>query len=185
MMRKFVIDTSLFVNPYAREAFGKTPDKAVAAFIKKIKRKKAEFYMPPSVLRELRNFITEKRADELELHIKKRAPDLYVPLPAAILYAFVEDVRRRMNKGLRLAEKFAADNHPNNDAKVGKLREKYRDAVRAGIVDSKEDFELILLAKELDAALVSEDEGIIEYANKVGCEWIHASKMAKVLATLK
>jgi RNA ligase partner protein len=181
MVRKFVIDTSLFVNPHARKAFGKDPKSAARAFIKKIKGVDAEFYIPPSIFREMKNFIGDA-ADELELVVKKRAPDLYSTyLPAAVFYNFIDDVRGRVNKGLRLAEEFAKDNHPDNDAKLVKLRDKYRDAMRTGIVDSKEDLELVLLAKELEATLVSADEGAISFANDIGCEWLNATKMSSLL----
>lgn len=184
MARRFVIDTSLFVNPYARKAFGKDPKSAARAFIRKIKRLDAEFYIPPLIFKEMRNFIGEA-ADELELVVKKRAPDLYSTyLPAAIFYHFIDDVRGRVNKGLRLAEEFAKDNTPDNDAKLIKLRDKYRDAMRTGIVDSKEDFELVLLAKELEATLVSADEGVIHFANDVGCEWLNATKMSSLFKTM-
>ncbi len=185
-IRKFVIDTSLFINPQARVMFGKTSDSAILEFIKKIKKLNCEFYMPPSVFNELKNFIKPATAEKCEPFIKRRAPNLYATfVPAAILYSFVEDVRKRINKGLRLAEEYAIDNRPKNDEKLRKLREKYRDAMRNGLVDSTEDFELILLAKEMDAALVSADEGIIDFAAKLGCECINASKFHLVLKTLK
>jgi len=184
--RKFVIDTSLFVNPNARNKFGKTPTAAVRAFVKKIKKKNIHIYMPPSIFRETKNFLTEKSATELELAIKKKAPNTYaIYLPAAVFYDFIDDVRGRINKGLRLAEGFAKDNQPDNDEKLRKLRDKYREAMRTGILDSKEDFELLLLAKELDAAVVTSDEGAIEFANKIGCEWIKAEKFYSLLGKLK
>ena len=185
-MKRFVIDTSLFVNPHVRIFFGKTSDAAVKGFLKKTGKKKSEFYMPPSVFKELSHFLSEKVADELELHIKKRAPNTYaIYLPAAVLYDFIEDVRRRLNKGLRLAEQFAQDNQPDNQPKLRKLRDKYRDAMRAGLVDSKEDFELILLSKELEGILVSSDEGVLEFATKIGCETLHAKKLSAMLKKLK
>jgi RNA ligase partner protein len=183
--RKFIIDTSLFVNPHARIAFGKDPKSAAKGFIKKVEKLDAEFFMPPSVFRELNHFVMDA-AEDLEMVIKKRAPNLYgIYLPAAVFYNFIDDVRGRINKGLRLAEEFAKDNAPDNDAKLVKLRDKYRDAMRSGIVDSKEDFELVLLAKELDATLVSADEGIILLANQVGCEWINATKFGAHMKKLK
>ncbi len=184
--RRFVIDTSLFVNPHAREKFGKNPPSAVKSFIKIISKSDAEFFIPPLIFVELKNFIGEKVANELELHIKKRAPNTYsIYLPAAVLHDFIEDVRGRMNKGLRLAEEYAQDNRPENNVKLQKLREKYRDAVRAGLLDSKEDFELVMLAKELEATLVSSDEGVLKFANKVGCEWLNGSKMFAMLKKMK
>ncbi len=180
--RKFVIDTSLFVNPHAREKFGKNPSAAVKGFIKLTKKTTAEFFIPPSIFRELRNFIGEKEAHMLDLHVKKRAPNTYaIYLPAAVLNDFIEDVRNRINKGLRLAEEFAQDNRPENDEKLKRLRDKYRDAVRTGLVDSKEDFDLLLLAKELEATLVSSDEGVLKFADKIGCEWINASRFYDLL----
>lgn len=184
--KRFVIDTSLFVNPHARISFGKSPNLAVRGFIKMIKKRDLEFFIPPSIFRELRNFISEKEATELEVYVKKRAPNMYaLYLPAAVLNDFIEDVRMRLNKGLRLAEEFAQDNRPENSEKLRKLRDKYRDAMRTGLVDSKEDFDLLLLAKELEATLVSSDEGVLKFAEKIGCEWLNASKLHNVLKKTK
>ncbi|VVC03535.1 PINc domain ribonuclease [Candidatus Bilamarchaeum dharawalense] len=184
--RKYVLDTSLFVNPYAREKFGKDPSSAITAFVEHVSGLEVDFYMPPIVFKELSNFVEAKALGEFELIVKKRAPNTYgIFLPAAIFYEFIEDIRGRMNKGMRLAEEFAKDNHPDNDTKLRKLREKYRDAMRAGILDSKEDFELVLLAKELEAALVSSDEGVIKFAHQIGCECIDPTKFHSFLAKLK
>ncbi len=181
-MDKYVLDTSLFVNPQARKHFGKTPSAAVRSFIKRLDKTDITLYMPPSVFNELKNFVDQKAMDELDLAIKKRAPNTYsIYLPAAVLYEFIEDIRGRMNKGMRLAEDFAKDNRPDNDEKLRKLREKYRSAMRAGILDSVEDFELVLLSKELDATLVSSDEGVIHFANQVGVEWLGADKFHALL----
>ncbi len=182
MHSKFVIDTSIFVNPQTREKFGSNPTRAVKAFIKILESIDASVYMPPSVFNELRNFVDGKTMEEFELVVKKRAPNTYsIYLPAAVFYDFVDDIRSRINKGMRLAEDFAKDNSPDNDKKLGKLREKYRDAMRSGIIDSKEDLELILLAKELDAPVVSSDEGVIKFSHQVGCESISGSKFPPML----
>lgn len=179
---KYVVDTSLFVNPLARKHFGKTPSAAVKAFVRKMEKADVEIYIPPSVFNELSNFVDSKAMDELDLAVRKRSPNTYgIYLPAAVLYDFIEDIRTRMNKGMRLAEEFAKDNRPDNDEKLRKLREKYRGAMRAGILDSVEDFELVLLAKELEATLVSSDEGVIKFANQVGVEWLGADKFHKVI----
>ncbi len=182
-MRKFVIDTSIFINPHARRDFGVNSKKAIAGFVKIASKKKDfEFYMPSSIFNELKNFVY-KDIEKLELVVKRRSPNVYaVYLPAAVFYDFIEEIRERINKGLRLAEDFARDNKPNNAEKLKKLREKYKEAMRVGIVDSKEDFELVLLAKELEATLVSADEGVLDFGNKIGCEILHASKLKNLLA---
>ncbi len=185
-MEQFILDTSLFVNPACRKQFGKTPDAAVTGFMRaaKTKKKKAQFYMPPLVFKELSHF-AKKGVSRLSTVVKKRAPNLYgIYIPAAILYSFIEDVRHRVNKGLRLAEEFAQDNQPDNQPKLNKLRAKYREAMRKGMVDSKEDLEIILLAYELGAIVVTADEGMIEMANKIGVEWIEAENFGKLLKSL-
>jgi len=179
---RYVIDTSLFVNPHAREKFGKNPSEAVRGFLAHIEGLDIDIFIPPSVFLELKNFVDPKTMEELELVVKKRAPNTYgIYLPAAVLYDFIEDVRGRINKGLRLAEEFAKDNQPENEEKLRRLRDKYREAMRTGIIDSKEDFELVLLAKELEASLVSSDEGAIKFANQIGCEHLPAEKFHAAL----
>ena len=185
LSRKFVIDTSLFVNPHAREKFGKNPPSAAAGFIKMISKLDLQIYMPPAIFAETRNFIGGENAADLALFVKKRAPNTFaLYLPAAVFNDFIEDVRLRVNKGLRLAEEFAQDNRPENDVKLAKLRDKYRDSMRAGILDSKEDFELVLLAKELDASIVTSDEGVIKFANMIGVETLHAERFYSLLKAM-
>lgn len=182
-MKRFILDTSLFVNPAARTAFGKTPQASVNGFVKKVKKADAEFFMPPSIFKELSYFAED--LSKLETVVKKRAPNIYsIYLPAAVFHEIIDDVRRRMNKGLRLAEEFARDNRPDNDEKLRKLREKYREAVRTGIVDSQEDFEIILLAYQLEATIITLDEGIIRLANRIGVQYLEANKFPALLKTL-
>lgn len=180
---KYVIDTSLFVNPNARKDFGKDPTSAVLKFISILKGKSIDVYMPPSVFNELANFVEREAMDRLDIAIKKRSPNTYaIYLPAAVLYDFINDMRERVNKGMRLAETFAKDNAPDNDEKLRKLREKYRGAMRTGIIDSVEDFELVLLSKELEATLITSDEGAIKLANQIGVEWLGADKFFNLIS---
>ncbi|MGV8084636.1 MAG: RNA ligase partner protein [Candidatus Bilamarchaeum sp.] len=182
----YVVDTSVFVNPQAREKFGKDPTLAVKGFIKFVKKNNLKVYMPPSIFAELRNFVKPQAIEELQIHIRIRSPSIYdIRLPAAVFYDFIEDVRDRINRGLRLSEEYAKDNTPNNDEKLRKLREKYREAMRTGILDSKEDLELVLIAKELDAVLVSSDEGVVKFARQLGCGIIPAEKFYQVLTNIK
>ncbi len=182
-LKKYVLDTSLFVNPGARKNFGKDPNEAVRKFIQ-IARKKDDtlFFMTPLTFKELQNFINKKTAEELAAFIKQRSANLYsIYLPAAVLYKFVDNIRARIDKGLRIAEQFAIDNKPDNQAKLRQLREKYRSALRTGIIDSKEDFEALMLAKELEAVVVTADEGVIGFADEIGCEWLNAAHFYKTL----
>ena len=56
------------------------------------------------------------------------------------------------------------------------MRRKYRDALREGILDSKEDVDLLLLAYELDAVLVTADNGAVAWAEKLGITWLLPDK---------
>ncbi len=55
---------------------------------------------------------------------------------------------------------------------IQNMRKSYREALREGIIDSKEDVDLILLAKELDALLVTADRGAVKWAEKLGIRWL-------------
>jgi len=61
------------------------------------------------------------------------------------------------------------------------LREKYRMALREGILDSKEDLDVLLLAKELNATVVSADEGIRKWAERIGLKYVEANKFSILL----
>ncbi len=178
---KFVVDTSLFINPKSRNILGRTPKTVIKKFIKAIEKTNYEVYMPPSVFKELATFLDDASSEELEFVIKKRAPNLYdIQVPAALLHKFISDMRERMNKGMRIAEQVAKEKP--SAALIKKLREQYRNAVRSGIVDSVEDFELVLLAKELDAVLVTVDHGVEKLADELGVERFAGEKF---LARLK
>ena len=188
---RFVLDTSIFVNPDIRSSFGENPTEAVRSFLEyaKVLFGKVEFYMPPGIYREVMNFVDEEDlSPELELYIIKKPPNVHdIKIPAFVVYELIDDIRRRIDKGLRVAEKAVRESvieTDNVDKIIQKLRRNYRKALREGIVDSKEDFELILLAKELDATIVSADVGILTWAQKMGIKWIDAAKFKEVLEEL-
>lgn len=191
MTLKFVLDTSIFVNPEIRKDFGDSPTEAMEGFLKYAEKLfgKVEFYMPPGIYREVMHFVGEDELlPEVELYIIKKPPNLHdLKIPAFVVYELIEDIRRRIDKGLRVAEKAVRESvieTDNVDKIIQKLRRNYRKALREGIVDSKEDFELILLAKELDATIVSADVGILTWAQKMGIKWIDASAFKDVLEGL-
>ncbi len=184
--RLFVIDTSLFVNPAARSGFGKNPAAAVKGLLVKARSLGLQLYMPPAIFSELSNFVDKRSMDQLGVYVRLRSPSIYdIRMPAAVFYEFIDDLRERINKGLRLAEEFAKDNRPDNDEKLRRLREKYREAMRTGILDSKEDLELVLLAKELDATLVTSDEGAMHFARQLGCSVLNADRFSETLKSMK
>ncbi|MEW6569780.1 MAG: RNA ligase partner protein [Nitrospirota bacterium] len=183
--KRVVLDTSLFVNPDVRKYLGDTPTKALEAFLFLAAQIHIlEFYMPPSIFEELLHFIEEEKiSEDLLLILHQKPPKKYeLKMPAFLLYELIEDIRERVNRGLRIAEKAVRSMTCREIEKIIQdLRRKYREALREGIIDSKEDVDLLLLAMELDALLVTADQGLIKWAEKLGIKWLFPEKFKDYL----
>ena len=164
-----VIDTSVFVNPDARRLLAGDADSALLHFLDLARAYGIKVYVPVSVSKEMAHFVADAVMDRLKAQATVRAPDMFgMTVPAAVLHFFVREMRKRIDKGLRLAEQAVrAENSAEN---VRRLREQYREAVRSGIVDSVEDLDVVLLAKEVGGAVLSADEGIRNMAQALGVE---------------
>ena len=184
----FVIDTSIFTNTDVSVAFGRSPTTALKGFLKLInKLERPCFYMPPSIYRELMNFVdVDKIPKDLQVKIFQKPPKKYeMNVPAFLLYELIEDVRRRIDKGLRVAEQAVREVVTDAETEtITNLRKKYRSALREGIIDSKEDVDLILLAKELDGILVTADVGIMTWADKLGIRFIESRNLRGIIESL-
>ena len=182
---RVVLDTSLFVNPEVRNDFGDTPTDAIKGFLQIAGQiPSLEFYMPSSIFQELLNFVNEKEIPGALLAVlHQKSPGKYeLSTPAFFLYELIEDMRDRINKGLRIAEKAVRTASKGEEREViQSMRKSYREALREGIIDSKEDVDLILLAKELDALLVTVDRGALKWAEKLGIRWLLPSKFRDYL----
>jgi hypothetical protein len=184
---RMALDTSIFTNPEVRSAFGADATGALEGFLSIARRlRTVEFFMPPSIAAELSNFIDVSRVGaEMELRIRRKAPKKYaLTVPAFLLYELIEDVRTRIDKGLRVAEEAVRTPTEEPEDLIAGLRRKYREALREGIIDSKEDVDLILLALELDAVLVSADKGVVTWAEKLGIRWISPGQLKPLLEKL-
>lgn len=186
---QFVLDTSLFTNPDTAEQFGKNAADAVAVFTKLVRPAQSVLrcYMPQSIYEELQGFVgAQKMPAEFELVIHLQSPSRYdVRVSGFVLYELIDDIRRRIDRGLRVAEKAVRAAHPSNvETVVNKLRGEYREVLRAGLLDSREDLDLILLARELDAALVSSDQGLTSWADRLGIRLIHPQRIRAILDEL-
>ncbi|MBI4839184.1 MAG: RNA ligase partner protein [Nitrospirae bacterium] len=187
---KVVLDTSLFVNPDVRNDFGDTPTKALEGFLFLAAQiPTLDFYMPSSIFKELLNFIEpEKITGDLLTILHQKSPNKHeLFFPSVLLYELVEETRERVNKGLRAAEKAVRGVQKKDEKEIiQELRRQYREALREGIIDSKEDVDLILLAKELNALLVTADQGLIKWAEKFGIRWLLPNKFKDyLLSTIK
>ena len=201
-MENFVLDTNLFFNMEAGISLGKTTEdvmKAVIAFANNARTAKtAAFYMPPKIADEIRGFFPDGETEtlkELFTVVTIKAPDTAdISFPAHVFYRIVDDVRGRSYRGLQIAEeevektaremmgKEVLDKVPFQKAmgSVKKnLRMRYRNATRAGFLDSVADLDLIVLAKELDGAVVTTDEGVLVWARHFGVKEMPAPVFGK------
>lgn len=184
-----VLDTSVFTNPDTAAAFGDRAATALRAFVDMARRvtREVRFYMPPSILEELQTFVDPgELPDDFDYVIQLRAPRRYdVKVSGSLLYELIDDVRGRINRGLRVAEEAVRNTRGQEPDKIiTRLREKYRAALRAGFIDSREDVDVVLLAMELEAAVVSSDRGLVTWAEKLGLRIIRPERLHGILQTL-
>lgn len=189
-MNRFVLDTSVFTNPDIYSQFESDQMGAIQNFISLAYHANCELYMPLSVYEELNKMVDlTPMSAKFELVVRVRSPRRFnLMVPAEFLYEFIEEIRHRINKGLRIAEEHAKEAGRVTEEEVGKiinrLREKYREALRTGIIDSKEDMDVLLLSYELDAVLVSGDEGLRRWADRVGIKIINPKNFRHILESL-
>lgn len=185
----FVLDTSFFTNPDVYRQFGRESPEALARFLELAGRTPARFYMPGSVYAELQKLedLGELAAD-FEAVVRIRSPRKFnLMIPSQFLYEFIEEVRARIDRGLRIAEehaKLAGTQRGDVGGLIKQLRGRYRDALRQGILDSREDMDVLLLAYELDAILVSGDQGLCRWADKVGIKIVNPRHVKAILESL-
>ncbi len=186
-IESFVLDTSLFTNPDIYSQFERDQLGAIENFISLATHTRLSFYMPTSVYEEFNKMVElGSLKPKFEIAVRIRSPRRYnLMVPAEFLYEFIEEIRYRINKGLRIAEEHTKEAGKLKEEDVGrlinKLREKYREALRAGIIDSKEDLDVLLLSYELDGVLVSGDEGLRSWADKVGIKLIDPKGLRSIM----
>jgi hypothetical protein len=194
LRQRFVLDTSAFLSNDVRRGNESVIDAAnrLLDLISKARLKlNISCYMPPSIVRELSRSLHAKSCPEeiftkIDTWIVKKNPSRHeVAIPSDMLYSFISDLRGRIDKGLRVAEKAVhkaekADQKKGEnfrselDNVISELRSKYRIALRQGILDSKEDLDMLILAKELQAGVVTADEGIMRWAEEFGLRYVEA-----------
>ena len=115
-------------------------------------------------------------------------------VPADVVYEYIDEMTGRVNRGLRVSERAvrrAEDSMADAaegegamtavDRVVSELRDEYRDALRGGVLDSREDFDLLVLARELEAGVVTEDQGIVDWAEAFGLRYIRGRDFPTLL----
>ncbi len=183
---KFVLDTSLFLANQVRED-GDSLEEAVNRLLDQMEDSEIDFYMPASTFSELAeimdNSVEKETVERLREVIVRKSPSRYeVDIPGEMLYKFIDDMRERVDKGLRLSEKAVRKDldeieepehkhYTKTDKVVSDLRDNYKAKMRKGTIDSKEDIDILLLAREMDAGVVTEDQGVINWCDDLGLRY--------------
>ena len=136
-MEKFILDTSIFTNPDIYGQFGQNTETAIQKFLYIAQQSSVEFYMPSSVYDELNAMKDlDKIAPDFESVVRIRSPRKFnIQIPASIVYEFIEEVRKRIDRGLRIAEEHTKLGHAGSTEKdvgpiITRLRERYRETLR-------------------------------------------------------
>ncbi|MDZ7689173.1 MAG: RNA ligase partner protein [Halobacteriales archaeon] len=191
LKQRFVLDTSTFITEEIRRE-DETCEEAVDRLLDLTAEARLTLniscYFPPSIYSELETMLQERDVSDetfkkLNTWVIKKDPTRYeVMIPSEIVYDFIDEMSDRVNRGLRVSEKAvrkAEEYEPKEiedeeeyvtevDEVISDLRSEYRRALRQGVLDSREDFDLLILARELDACVVTEDQGIISWASDFG-----------------
>ncbi len=201
--QRFVLDTSLFITEEIRED-DESVEEAVERLLDMIAEARLELgiscYTPPSIYDELTGMLRDRGVSEdvfskLNTWVIKKNPSRYeVMIPAEIVYGFIDEMSDRVNRGLRVSEKAVrkaeesrtepVDDHEHMteiDRVISDLREDYRRALRQGVLDSREDFDLLVLARELEAGVVTEDRGIINWAEDFGLRYLRGREFPTLI----
>ncbi len=201
LKQRFVLDTSTFITEEIRDD-DEDVEQAVDRLLDLIAEAKLKLhiscYIPPSVYEELSRMLKDRGVSEevlskLNTWLIKKNPDRYtVMIPAEIVYEFIEEMSNRVDRGLRVSEKAVRKAEESRDSDTGDqlsevdkvisdLRSEYRSTLRRGILDSREDFDLLILARELEAGVVTEDTGIIHWAEGFGLRYLKGRDFPSLL----
>jgi len=201
--QRFVLDTSLFMTEEIRRE-GESLDDALDRLLDLIATARLELdiscHMPPSIHSELTTMLDDRPVSgdtrsKLNTWVVQKHPDRYtVSIPADVVYRFVDEMSDRVDRGLRVSEQAVrraetsadepVENHDHMtevDAVISDLRDRYRRALRQGVLDSREDFDLLILARELDAGVVTEDTGIIAWTEDFGLRYLRGREFPTLL----
>lgn len=201
-MKTFCLDANIFFAFQKGIGLGENPV-AVVRSLAETKSAQAVFFMPPRVVEELLFLAdpeTKQAIQGLLTKIIIQSPAIHdKTIGTQVLYDFVEEARQRSLRGLHVAETALEQAACENLGKtsLGKiefqkslqpvkegLRNRYRNATRTGFIDSIADLDLIFLAKEEDAYLVSADEGLLQWGRKLGVKEMSLGAFGETIRTV-
>jgi len=200
-MKKYIIDTNLFFNMEASMGLGETTAdivKTLVGAVQKAGENELEIVVPPTIVQEITSFFDTPDDPLLKLlfgSITVKSPGTSEQsVSASIFEQLIDDYRSRAYRAMKVAEEEVTNTAqmfmgkevlPQKEFQMAcgkiltKLRDRYRNATRTGTIDSKADFDLIMLAKEQDGYLVTTDEGVTYWARLLGVKEMPSSVFGK------
>ncbi len=183
----YCLDTNVFFSFQKGINLGNSPGEVFDILSRVGNSGDTKFYMPPRIVEELCHLIDptlKGKVDEFLTHVTVQSPTIHnQTVGTQMLYEFVNESRLRTQQGLRIADEavtHTAEEYTKKQemTKINlqkslqpikeNLRARYRNATRTGFIDSIADLDLLFLAKEMNAHLVSADEGVILWGRKLG-----------------
>ncbi len=201
-MEIYILDTNLFFNMEAKMGIGNDTEtiiRNITTAIKKAKgHQKLEVFLPPRIAEEIKSFFENPEQEfltEFFSQVVIKSPSLSeLSISAEVIAQYIEESRKRAYRSQDVAEEeiikagqmfMGKEALPQKEFQmtIGKIvktfRNRYRNALRTGFIDSLADFDLIMLAKEQNATLVSTDEGVISWGRKLGVKEVDPSVLGK------
>lgn len=199
----FCLDTNILFSFQKGINLGNSPGEVADLLIKVGQGKKARFLMPPRIVEEIYYLVdanTKPKIDEFLAQVTVQSPTIHnQTIGVHILYDFVNESRVRTQQGLHIADEIIVQTaqsylQKQEMAKIDfqkslqpikeNLRLRYRNATRTGFIDSLADLDLLFLAKESEASLISADEGVVLWGRKMGVKEMGLSVFGETMRQL-
>ena len=189
---KYCIDTNVLFSFQKGIDLGNNPEEVMRTLLKSAQSGVAQFVFPKSITDEMYQMLESAHHPLLASLLAVSSvisPEKHThSISVGILYDFVNENRKRAYDGMKIAEEIMGQ--VAKDAKLSGLtdriafekslqpykesfRARYRNATRTGFLDSEADLDLIILAKQEGATLVSADEGLLLWGRKFGIQEMH------------
>lgn len=189
-MSAYILDTNILFNMEAKLGLGKSTKEILNNLIKILplaQKCQEAILVPPAIVQEMESFFDNQENSLLKIFLgfaTVQSPAIHdIYISGDIFNALVDDYRSRAFLGMKVSEEeiiktsevfMGREVLPQKEFQmtVGKiisnLRNRYRNATRTGTIDSRADFDLIMLAKETQGFLVTTDDGVTCWARKIG-----------------